>query len=67
MPLRVLWGARGVVGRCYDVLAAWRPVAADVSGHAVDCGHYIAEEAPQAVIDEVLRHSGTGLGATTNE
>ncbi len=67
MPLRVLWGARGVVGRCYDVLAAWRPVANDVSGHAVDCGHYIAEEAPQAVIDEVLRHSGTGVGATTNE
>ena len=67
MPLRVLWGARGVVGRCYDVLAAWRPVAADVSGQAVDCGHYIAEEAPQAVIDEVLRHSGTGIGATTNE
>ena len=50
-PLLVLWGARGVVARSYDVLAVWRERALDVRGHAIDCGHFLAEEAP----DETLR------------
>jgi haloacetate dehalogenase len=49
-PLLALWGARGVVGRLFDVLAAWREVADDVRGHAVDGGHYLAEERPDDVI-----------------
>lgn len=53
-PLRVLWGAQGVVGRCFDVLALWAERAAHSTGRALDCGHYIAEEAPQALIDEAL-------------
>src|SRR5439155_12452924 len=36
MPLRVLWGAHGAVGRCFDVLALWRDAALDVSGRALD-------------------------------
>ncbi|HSW19634.1 MAG TPA: alpha/beta hydrolase [Ramlibacter sp.] len=55
MPLRVLWGEHGVVGRCFDVLALWRERAVDVSGRSVDCGHYLAEEAPQAVLDEAFK------------
>jgi haloacetate dehalogenase len=51
-PLRVLWGAHGTVGRCYDVLSLWRERALDVSGTSLDCGHYIAEEAPQALLAE---------------
>ena len=54
MPLRVLWGGQGVVGACFDVLALWRERADEVSGQALPCGHYIAEEAPQALIDEAL-------------
>jgi haloacetate dehalogenase len=46
MPLKVLWGEHGVVGHNFDVLALWRERATDVSGEAVSCGHYIAEEAP---------------------
>ena len=53
-PLRVLWGEQGTVGRCFDVLALWRERAASVSGRALPCGHYIAEEAPQALIDEAM-------------
>lgn len=49
-PLRVLWGAHGTVGRCFDVLSLWRERALDVSGTSLDCGHYIAEEAPQALL-----------------
>jgi haloacetate dehalogenase len=53
-PLRVLWGEHGVVGRCFDVLALWRERAEVVSGRAVPCGHYIAEEAPQLLLQEAL-------------
>ncbi len=53
-PLRVLWGDNGIVGQCFDVLALWRERASDVSGRAVASGHYLAEEAPQAVLDEAL-------------
>jgi len=55
MPLRVLWGAHGVVGKCFDVLALWRDVAAQVSGCDLECGHYIAEEQPAALVAEVQR------------
>lgn len=50
--LRVLWGEHGAVARCFDVLSLWRERAHDVSGHALPCGHYMAEEAPQRVIAE---------------
>jgi len=54
LPLRVLWGGLGVVGRCFDVLTLWREVADDVSGRALECGHYLAEERPDEVLDEML-------------
>lgn len=49
-PLCVLWGEHGAVGRCFDVLGLWRERAAQVTGHALPCGHYLAEEAPEHVI-----------------
>ena len=45
-PLLVLWGTQGLVGRLYDVLGLWRERAGDVTGRSIDCGHYLAEEAP---------------------
>ena len=53
-PLRVLWGAKGVVARHFDVLKLWQAVANDVDGHAMDCGHYLAEEAPDLLLPDVL-------------
>lgn len=53
-PLMVLWGANGIVQRCFDPLAEWQRVAADVRGAALPCGHYIPEEAPQALLDAVV-------------
>ncbi len=50
-PLLALWGAKGSIGKWYDPLAIWSAYAAQpVTGHAVNSGHYLAEEAP----DEVL-------------
>lgn len=54
MPLRVLWGAHGIVGRCFDVPALWRAAATDFEGRALDCGHYIAEERPDALLAEAF-------------
>jgi haloacetate dehalogenase len=51
-PLRVLWAAHGAVAACFDVLALWRDVAVQVSGQALDCGHYIAEEQPATLLQE---------------
>ncbi|MDD2177697.1 alpha/beta hydrolase [Acidovorax sp. D2M1] len=54
MPLLALWGEQGVVHQCFEPLAEWQRVAADVRGHALPCGHYIAEEAPDALLDAAL-------------
>jgi len=54
LPLMVLWGEQGVVGRCFDPMKEWQLVAADVQGGALPCGHYIAEEAPDALLERVL-------------
>ena len=54
MPLRVLWGAEGVVERCFEVARLWADAARQSSGRALPCGHYIAEEAPDALLAEAL-------------
>ncbi|MCB0179526.1 MAG: alpha/beta hydrolase [Anaerolineae bacterium] len=53
-PLLVLWGAQGFVHRTYDVLATWRERAAHVQGRALDCGHFLPEEQPDAVYGALL-------------
>jgi haloacetate dehalogenase len=53
-PLLVLWGAKGVVGRLYDPLAVWRGWANDLSGQAIDAGHYLAEERPEETLSALL-------------
>lgn len=51
-PVRVLWGANGVVERCFRPLEDWARVAADASGRALPAGHYLPEEVPGLVADE---------------
>ncbi|MQT36191.1 MAG: Alpha/beta hydrolase [Pseudomonas helleri] len=54
LPVLVLWGAQGTVGRCFDPLAEWQKVATDVRGQALPCGHYIGEEVPQLLLEHML-------------
>ncbi|WPO98290.1 alpha/beta hydrolase [Pseudomonas sp. HR96] len=54
VPLLVLWGQDGTVGRCFEPLHEWQQVALDVRGKALPCGHYVAEEAPEQLLGEVL-------------
>lgn len=57
-PLHVLWGANGVVGRCFKPLKLWQAAAEQVTGRAVDSGHYIAEERPDVVLAEAQAFFG---------
>ncbi|NET41600.1 alpha/beta fold hydrolase [Okeania sp. SIO2B3] len=53
-PLLVLWGERGVMEKCYDVLETWRERAIDVRGQAFPCGHFLPEEAPEETTQALL-------------
>ncbi len=53
-PLFVLWGAKGLMHKCYDVLDTWHAKGTDVRGRALECGHYLPEEAPAETLAEFL-------------
>jgi haloacetate dehalogenase len=48
----VLWSGDGI-GASYDVLAIWREQGPDARGHALDCGHFLAEERPEETTAEL--------------
>ena len=39
----------------YDILDVWRERAKDVQGVALDCGHFLPEEAPERMAAELTR------------
>jgi haloacetate dehalogenase len=53
-PLRVLWGEFGGLHQCFDPLEHWLAAARDVDGRALACGHYIAEEMPEALVQQAM-------------
>lgn len=54
-PLLALWGARGKLDEWYDVLAIWGEWAADVRGRSVDASHFLVEDRPEEVAEELRR------------
>jgi haloacetate dehalogenase len=53
-PMLVLWGAKAKIEAWYDALAIWRGYcSAEVTGGKLDTGHYLAEEAPEAVVERL--------------
>ena len=56
-PLLALWGARG--RRNSSVAEIWKTWASDVRGYGIDCGHFIPEEAPDALIEQLLAFFGS--------
>lgn len=53
-PTLVLWGAAGIPAQTADPLATWKVWCSDVQGTAIDSGHFIAEENPQATLDRLM-------------
>ncbi|MDT7553555.1 MAG: haloacetate dehalogenase, partial [Pseudonocardiales bacterium] len=52
MPTFLLWGAHGVVGRRpVDPLTVWAERAADLRGVAINAGHFLVDEQPDATVD----------------
>jgi len=52
-PVRVLWGDAGPY-RDVNALDLWRPFAPAATGVAIpECGHYLPEERPEAVLAEM--------------
>ncbi len=64
-PLRVLWGRQGTIEKCFDPPKDWSRVAETVSGSALDCGHYIPEEAPEALLAEIEQFFKKGQHGNT--
>lgn len=60
-PLQVLWGKRNLLEHCYDVLGIWREWGNSVEGEALDCGHFLAEEAPDATYEALTGFLGRTL------
>ncbi len=54
VPLLVLWGEKGLVGKLYDVLGVWQERATKVLGKALPCGHFLPEEAPEETFDALM-------------
>jgi haloacetate dehalogenase len=56
-PLLALWGGAGIPAEegGEGPLAVWRRFAEDVSGEAIDAGHFLPEEAPEATADALAR------------
>jgi pimeloyl-ACP methyl ester carboxylesterase len=53
-PVLALWGADGVIERLYDTLETWRERAENVRGKALPGGHWLPEQLPREVCDELL-------------
>ncbi len=59
-PMLVLWAGEMAkrpgwqTGKALGVLASWQERAEDVRGRAIDCGHFLPEEAPEETAREIL-------------
>jgi haloacetate dehalogenase len=60
-PVLVLWALKDDLEELHgDVLAVWRPWAPDLRGRGLDCGHHMAEEAPEELAGELLSFLRSG-------
>lgn len=62
-PTLALWSLRNDLEALYsDVLSVWGLWATDLRGRGLDCGHHMAEEAPEELARELLAFLATESG-----
>jgi haloacetate dehalogenase len=52
-PLLILWSEKGPFHRLYDVLQTWRDRAVEAQGHAMPTGHFLPEQMPEELTQEL--------------
>lgn len=57
-PLLALWGGAGIAASAATPLDTWRKWATDVSGEAIDSGHFMAEENPEPTARALIAFMG---------
>jgi len=61
-PVRALWGERGVVNKLCTPVADWQAKArGPVTGATTPTGHYIPEEAPDVLFEDMRAYFGEAL------
>jgi haloacetate dehalogenase len=59
-PVLCLWADRGALPLLYgDVLAVWRPWARDLTGHGIDASHFLVEDRPEEVAEQLAAFFGS--------
>ena len=53
-PVYTIWGQYGKMDSLFDVVATWEEKAHEVRGKSLPCGHFIPEEVPQLLLNEVV-------------
>jgi haloacetate dehalogenase len=64
-PLLALWARDFSVAKWYDPLAVWSEWSGEVRGGAVDCGHFIPEEAPDYTAGQFRAFFGSPTDSAT--
>lgn len=54
-PVLALWGGNGAMDKLYNVLETWKERAINVSGKSLPCGHWMPEQLPEHLYEEVHR------------
>ena len=53
-PTLVLWGKNSLVGKNFQPLSVWKKYTKNLSGKALSGGHYLPEEKPYQVANQIL-------------
>lgn len=53
-PLLTIWGEYGKMDKIFNVLETWQEKGTNVRGTSLPCGHFVAEEAHEELLDELL-------------
>jgi haloacetate dehalogenase len=59
-PVLCLWAERGALPLLYgDVLAVWQPWAQELTGHGIDASHFLVEDRPEEVAQQLAAFFGS--------